>query len=197
MNWDFWVITGIDYSGKTTILRKIAKTGIPSLHWSDLREVKWIRPILERPYDIVFEMGPMTRASFLLLVASTMYEYAMENNITLIDSFWYRFYVKEKIFGLSDIKILEALFNLPKPKAVFYIELSPNIALKRCGGKFTPYESFSEKEEDFIRFQSLLDRELKELLKYLKLNVIYIDGTENLNYIANKMISIIKKETLL
>jgi len=191
-NWRFWVITGIDYSGKTTILRAIGRRGIPSLHWSDLRDVSWINPILERPYEIVFEMGPMTRASFLLLVASTMYEYALKNNIKLIDSYWYRFYVKEKLFGLSDLTILETLFKLPKPEAVFYVNITPEEALKRSRGNYTPYETYGKDPIEFLRFQRDLDKELSKLLENLDLNIIYLDGSRKINELVNQLLRIIR-----
>jgi len=189
--WKFWVITGIDYSGKTTVLRYIGSKGVPSLHWSDLRSIPWIKPILERPYDIVFEMGKLSRASFLLLVASTMFEVMMKRKIRVVDSYWYRFYVKEKLYGLSDLSILETLFKLPKPMAVFYIELTPEEALKRARGKFTRYESFGPKPEDFIRFQRLLDNELKKLLHELGLDLFYLDGRRNTEKLGDFILSVI------
>lgn len=192
--WLFWVITGIDYSGKTTILRSLAEKGLPSLHWSDLRNVEWIKPILERPYEIVFEMGPITRASFILLVASTMYEYAEKNNIRLIDSYWYRFYVKEKLFGLSDLSILETLFRLPKPQTVFYIDFSPEKALERSGGEFTPYESYGPNSDDFIRFQRDLDSELRKLLERIGVNVIYLNGSRSLEELTGQILEIINEK---
>ena len=179
--WYFWVVTGIDYSGKTTVLKYVKEKGFPSLHWSDLREIPWIRPVLERPYDIVFEMGPLSRASFILLVASTMFEVMKKKRIVLVDSYWYRFYVKEKIFGLSDLKILETLFDLPKPIEVFYIEVSPEEALKRSGGKFTQYETFGPNPEDFIKFQTLLDKELRALLNSLNVKLTYLDGSKSIS----------------
>lgn len=191
-NWHFWVITGIDYSGKTTILRAIEKRGVPSLHWSDLRNMSWIKPVLEKPYEIIFEMGPMTRASFILLVASTMYEYAFRNKIKLIDSYWYRFYVKEKLYGLSDLTILKTLFKLPKPEAVFYVRITPEEALKRSRGNYTPYETYGRKHADFLRFQRDLDIELNKLLKSLRLNIIYLDGSGRINELVNQLLKIIK-----
>ncbi|MGQ4892929.1 MAG: hypothetical protein ACP6IP_10685 [Candidatus Njordarchaeia archaeon] len=174
--WTFWAITGIDYSGKTTILKILQKKGIPSLHWSDLRSIPWIEPVLEKPYEIVEKMGSLSRAAYILLVASTMFEVMQKNKIRLVDSYWYRFYIKERLFDVSDINILNTLFKLPNPIEVFYIEIDPEIAFERSKGMFTSYESFGPKKEDFISFQTLLDAELKSLLRVLGLNVIHLDG---------------------
>ncbi|MCD6492103.1 MAG: hypothetical protein J7K59_07450 [Candidatus Korarchaeota archaeon] len=187
IDWKFWVITGLDYSGKTSVLRILAKKGIPSLHWSDLRKLSFIRPVLERPYDIVFEMGPLSRASFILLITSAMLETMEREKIVLVDSYWYRFYVKEVLFGESEIEVLKKLFDFPKPVRVFYLEVPVEIALKRSNGKFTKYEAFGSSPEDFIRFQKLLDENLRVLLKELNLDVKFMDGTLPLEEIAQKI----------
>ncbi|RLE72730.1 MAG: hypothetical protein DRZ80_06955 [Thermoprotei archaeon] len=195
--WKFWVITGIDYSGKTTILREIAKKKFSSLHWSDLKTVPWIKPVLERPYDIVFEMGKMSRASFILLVASTMFEVMMRKKIVLVDSYWYRFYVKEKIFGLSELEILKTLFKLPRPVKVFYVELPPEEAYIRSRGVFTRYESFDNTKEGFLKFQEILDKELRILFKELGLAVNYLNGKDEVSKNVNIIIDELTKELLL
>jgi len=193
--WKFSVITGIDYSGKTTILRYIGSREFPSLHWSDLHNIPWIRPVLEKPYEIVFEMGPLSRASFLLLVASTMFEAMQKRRIVIVDSYWYRFYVKEKLYGLSELSILKTLFKLPKPESVFYVELSPEEALERSKGRFTQYETFGPSPEDFIRFQTLLDKELRSLLHEQDLNVIYLDGRREIEELGEHIIKTIRSQT--
>lgn len=170
---NFFVVTGIDAAGKSTLLKRLTELrpdwSVGSyepdcwLPQADLPQFEWARN--RHPRDVVHQLEPFSRASFFLHMIFCHWEYwikprLLDGRVVVIDSFYYRFYAKEKIRGLAPDFFYQALDRLPDPHTVVFADVTPEIAARRRS-QFDVYEVDGTADVDgFHRFQKELTKGL-------------------------------------
>lgn len=171
----FVVVLGIDGAGKTAALRFLETYNLSVFTWRMVFELpefylhyKLPRTLSNR--DLRSLLKPRTRAFGFLQFFSAEYEHlvapALESGKTaVVDSYYYKQLAREELIGKSHPVVIRALQLLPPPDVVFYLHVDPRTAFRRkeriskneVGGNALT-------EEAFCRFQTEVDRKLREYI---------------------------------
>lgn len=174
----FVVLTGGDGVGKSTLLKTVAKlrpdwsvgsldpedwlpqSALPHMAWATLRH----------PRTVIHDLLPMSRATTLLNYISCHYEYWIKprlvaGDVVIVDSYYYRFYVKEKLKGKMPDFFARALELLPDARLAVIATLSPDICFSRRD-EICVHEIYdSPSRDDFVRFQQDVVESLSSLCR--------------------------------
>lgn len=173
------VLTGIDGSGKSTTLSLLARenpdwevgTYDPEA-WVSSQALPHLEWMLKRdPREVVGHLPPVARASFLghmiLCHWDAWLRPRLESGATvLMDSFFFRFWARERAWAGEPELLANMLRNLPRVDGAVLLDVRPEIAAARKGG-FDPNETGGPKDGDgarsaFVRFQEKVYVELQE-----------------------------------
>jgi thymidylate kinase len=165
------VLLGIDGAGKSSILRSIRKKGFYVGSWHGLSQVKELAHLkkhLNNPRETIQHLGPYSRALFVASIVFAEYEYLLmplldRGEIVVCDSYYYRFYAKEEIYGKSHPILFDLLRTLPPAYKIIRLNISPEEAFIRIG-KPQKYEFYSTPhKEDFVSFQTRVMQKTMDL----------------------------------
>lgn len=194
----FVVIIGVDGAGKTTLLNKLKHKGFCTTSWHQLAGVEHFRdlvPYLTHIKDYLNSLPSSLRALQLARIMYGHYEYFIEpelrlGNTVICDSYYFKLYVKERLYGRSHSLLYNLLETLPKPDLVIFLSITPDRLLERTRD-IDDYEYYDQPtREDYLRFQSDLQRRLKDLLNNTK--VVELDADLPSNVLESKIYNLIR-----
>lgn len=163
----FFVLSGGDAAGKSTLLQSVAKLR-PDWAVGGLDPSTWLPderlPHLEffsrvHPREVLHGLTPHARATLLLNLLASHWEYwtrprLAAGKVVVLDSYYYRFYIKERLRNIVPDFFYAALESLPDAGTVILARVDPAVAFRRRQ-RFCVHETYSESTEaDFIRFQN-------------------------------------------
>jgi thymidylate kinase len=144
MNTKLITITGGDGSGKSTLCQLLEKNlcsnGLKSKEvsiWDMILNPKWknIIPFQDKKTigKYLISLNPKARSLFLIHCLSQAYEDAKEKNYDymIMNSYWYKYIISEIVFGVDKEWLLNIVSIFPHPDFTFYLEISPELSLKR------------------------------------------------------------------
>lgn len=178
----FLVLLGIDGSGKTTVLSGLSVPGLVTASWRDLRSHQvpaMLAP--DSPTEIKRRIPRLSRAMFIGGHLVAQYEYlvrpALEDGAdVLLDSYYFKLLVKERLFGTVHPALEELCSELPPPDGVVYVEVPAVESYRRKRGRLSPYEyRATASQADYVAFQKDLASGMKALLAGIP--TIFIDGS--------------------
>ncbi len=184
-------LTGIDGAGKTTQAKKLEKKlRINTISWKNFPPYSKLNGIHPSEYINSIEITERLELLNYYLDIEQEYLTKVKNNyLTIVDSTYVKFFIKEQIFNSIDIKTLNQfdynnIFNVH----YIYIKTPPFAALNRKNNKFTPYESFRKAQKDFVSFQNKQEALLDKFISR-KENHLVINGLQDQNTIFDIIIS--------
>jgi thymidylate kinase len=163
----FFVLSGHDGSGKSTAIALIRAL---RPQWSvgsyeprdwlpDPRLARFDWMLTKHPRELAASLSPAERARFLLDLITAHARHWLEprlrqGRVVLMDSYIYRFGVKEGLMGDGGEWFVRALDALPRPRAVLHLDLDPGVAwARRPAPRFNEHAG-EPTREGFARFQA-------------------------------------------
>ncbi len=162
------VLTGIDGSGKTSILKRL------SLHPERYLIIPEKKDTIKSSFNIrknkrlgkiVQSLPSKTRALFIASGIFIEYEAIilpslLSGKVVICNSYYYNIYAKEKIYGKADKILYEFLSSLRKPDFIIFIDIPPEKAYERKT-YLNPYEYIGKPNKyNFSKFQ----REVRSII---------------------------------
>ncbi len=155
-------ITGADGTGKSTLVRKIARK-ISSVYvagiWDLLKN-----PVAGLPFkskqevdNFLCELTPDSRFLFMTHALKFATDKALKSDkdVILLNAYIYKYFASEKSLQ-ADNQLIKSLSNhFPEPDIIFNLKLKPEISAERKN-QFSRYEcalSKNPNKPDFIKFQ--------------------------------------------
>ncbi|MFS7877431.1 hypothetical protein ACEYXF_29450 [Streptomyces asiaticus] len=186
------VLLGPDYSGKSSVLERLAERGT----WT---VVSYDEALLDPVYSLIGRVrdefltealrAPAGRYSsdlFLTLVQIAAVHLrdrvadAPPDRPVIVDSYHYKLLAKCSLLGHDNPSLLSWWRSFPPPDQVVYLDVEPAVAWERSGwgADANPMEHYGEKptEESFTRFQADLGDVMRKELAGL--NVITLGQSE-------------------
>lgn len=154
-------VTGVDGSGKSTLIKGLASALAPvhvATIW-DLLETGSTHLPFKSKQEVDNYLCSLTPNSRLLFLAHAMQfsidvAYAQEHTI-LIDSYYYKYFATELAYGASENLVTQLISHLPKPDTVIQLVVAQHTATKRKEF-YSRYESglsATPNHESFAKFQ--------------------------------------------
>jgi len=201
-----YVLTGIDGAGKSTALRRVAALrqewavgSYDPQDWLPQPELPDFDGFLERhPRELAADLSPPERDEFLARLILAHWRHWVRPRlescrVVLLDSFHYRFRVKQALAGGPTRAMTEAVVSLPTPRAVVLLELEPRRAARRKLS-FDRHECLEERTvEGFVRFQTVLGRELGGLCGTECRDLITVDGSGSIEDVVERLIDLVER----
>lgn len=199
------VIAGADGSGKTTLCNALEKllciqgykVGVATI-WDILDKNLFIAPVNKQEIATYLQsLSCQARSLFLFHGMAQAIHVAKKENpqILVINSYWYKYYISEILHGAlrHDVDAMVKIF--PKPDLVYYLDLSPEILLKRKD-VISDYESGNEsdKKKGFLTFQKKARQEWDKLKQP---NWKKLDSSLSIEELMRTVFGDIQKEMLL
>ncbi|WP_158407418.1 nucleoside/nucleotide kinase family protein [Corynebacterium glyciniphilum] len=170
----FYVLTGIDGAGKSSVIEVLSKRGMKTCTVTPefaLSSAEYTKPLIDmKPREFFQDMPPLERSTFLSLLVSLTFERHIKPALTegtdiLCDSYWYKYAAKECVINPGSSQYLLSFFeSLPSPDKVIVLETEPEVAWGRKGGSATPFEYGGGDKYDvraaFIDFQKKVGNKL-------------------------------------
>lgn len=205
----FVVVTGPDGAGKTTALRYAAAS---RPHWrvGSYEPGDWLpHPALphfdwmlqRHPRTVHQQLSPASRAALvaglILGHVDTWLRPALDAGQTvLLDSYYLRFYAKEKVLGVVPAWFFEAFADLPVPDGVVQLELPLPIAFGRRPGP-GPFEVDGPRTyEAYERFQQRVGEQVRALCAQLDCPVHSIDASAPVQTVGQALIAAVEQRLL-
>ncbi len=181
-------ITGIDGSGKSTLIKGLLKhfgnfylASIWDLMTSSAKGLPF-----KSKTDIDEFLCSLTPDSRLLFLSHCLkysmdkaFESSMDN--ILIDSYYYKYFATEKALGASNQLINSLQVSFPEPSVVIELVLSVEMASQRKT-KYSRYECGLHTEPNVSSFISFQHKALAEWRRYNKTNWHQIDTQHDAKY---------------
>lgn len=196
----FACLLGIDGSGKTSIINQAKKyINFNTASWKDFyRNLSGITKLFppEDSTEKLNAMSPQLRSSCLATLISLFYDFGIKpysDKLIVADSYYFKFYAKEKIYRKTENWFFSAMEALEPPSLVIYLDIDPNSAYLRKKNNIQRYE-YLHSPKDFIDFQSeIAEIMLKEAGRRSK--IVKINATEkNTKELTKEFISILEKK---
>lgn len=175
-------ITGIDGSGKTTLIAELAKrTGWRVVTIWDLMKApdQQAKPLFRSKEDVDSYLKALhfpARTHFLFhCLSEAVARAALEKSAFLIyDAYWYKYWASEVAMGGDRETALSLTRGFPEPGLTFFIDLPSDVALARKK-QYSGYESgYTGTDAGYIQFQAASYENLKSLMKEKKAH--FLDG---------------------
>ncbi|MBQ8848327.1 MAG: dTMP kinase [Candidatus Gastranaerophilales bacterium] len=195
------VVEGTDGSGKSTQVNMLSQYIKDECYGCIVSEWKTSR-LISGVINDAKERNMLNTTTYSLLYAAD-YADRLENNIipalkagfvVLMDRYIYTAYVRDSVRG-HDIKWVKELYSFaPKPDLVFYLNVAPDILIKRLikkNGALDYFESgrdiglSTDTYNSFEIYQKRCLDEYKKLQKEYKF--IELDGTQSQDVIHNEI----------
>ncbi len=201
----FFVLTGIDAAGKTTLLSHLGRRRpdweIGSYEPSDwlpntkLPHFDWALQV--HPRRVVHDLQPHARAALLLSIILTHFQYWIrprleDGKVVVMDSYYYRFCAKERRRAIVPEFFYEALRTLPDADTAIIAEVAPEIAFERKAVLDLHEYDRNPSAEDFVRFQSDVSTILKDLCQRGCACVKTIDATASIDSAVAALINTVE-----
>jgi thymidylate kinase len=201
----FFVVSGGDGAGKTTMLERLAALR-PEWEVGSYRPADWLPHErlphfdwqLERhPKTVVHRLEPLSRAGFFLSMISAHWEYWIlsrleAGKVVVVDSYYYRFYAKERVRGSAPEPFYAVLELLPSAAALILAELAPERAAERKRS-FDRYEVGSSADrEDFLAFQRRVLEELRAVARRTGTPLVRLDADRPADEVAEDLAAIVE-----
>lgn len=203
----FFVLTGGDAAGKSTLLARVAALR-PGWAVGGLDPATWLPdarlPHLDvfarlHPREILHGLAPHARASLLQHLLACHWEYWTRprleaGQVVVLDSYYYRFYIKEKLRGIVPDYFYAALESLPDAGTVVLARLDPAVAFRRRPG-FCVHEVYSESTEaDFLRFQNDVLAALETLCRARCGHWLELDADRDGDELARDFVALVEAQ---
>lgn len=196
------VLIGCDGSGKTSVLKYLQQNNYNVCSWHDLKSIsklKYIHNVLKNPSKLVNSLGPLSRSTLIQNIISTYYEEIVkplidEDVLFINDSYYYRFYAKEKVYAKSHPCFFQIKNHLPQPDIVINVETDPKIAYSRKCRYLHSYEYYRHNTfSDFSTFQELVSIESQKIIPK---DILYtVNGDIEIELLYNHIANSIKELT--
>lgn len=197
----FFCIEGIDGAGKNTqsklLMEKLSTVGKTcSLYtYPDYREAygKRIKAFLDKEIEIDVEELTLLYAIDMLKDKKRVSEKLNNGEIIITD----RYFISTVAYGSAGgfdyerLKVIEETIALPKPSAVFYLDIPVDISSQRKMREKSSLDRFEESAAYLGRVKSAYDRLYEE--KFATDNWVKIDGKESINKIHETIFSTVKE----
>lgn len=166
-------ITGIDGSGKTTLIAEIAKrTGARVVTIWDLMKTpdSQAKPMFRSKEEVDSYLKSLhfpARTHFLFHCMSEAVSRALAEKSDLIvyDAYWYKYWASEVAMGGDRETALSLASGMADPDLIFFIDLPAAEALARKK-RYSGYESgYTGTDEGYVRFQGAAYENLKSIMK--------------------------------
>lgn len=170
----FIVVTGVDGSGKTTLINALSEinNSWKYSNWKMFEKLmdKTFDPIGTTTPEFIESLSSFTRSALFLYNFGLQLDKIIlpalnEGNTVIADSYWYKFTAKMEITKHGDERLLSFCHSLPKPDKIIFIDTFPETALQRKSF-FNFYETFGDKD-NFVRYQSEIRQ---KILSYISKN---------------------------
>jgi thymidylate kinase len=179
----FLVLLGIDGSGKSTLLFCMAKAGVQTASWHELRSHEVPATLAPNvPTSVKNRLTPLARAMFIGGHLVAQYEYLVRPRIeagltTVLDSYYYKLLAKERLLGFAHPALEQLCAELPQPDGIIYVDVDPRESYRRKKGCFSSYEHFGAPSQDsYVAFQTQLAMSLHSSASAAAAHVV-IDGS--------------------
>ncbi len=198
------VVTGPDGAGKTTVCHNIQNFFAQNLNersvtitsvWDNYEDLFLSHTHAQ---DYLKNLQGLSRSLFIFHAIQRALENAQakNNNIIIMDSYWYKYAVSEIALGVPRDFLFHIAKTFPTPDLTLYLDISPEIACKRK--KFiSEYEKGKclgkSSTEKFLRFQT----QQKNLWKEIEFQFgpwFHISGEQSPEEILNNLLSIYLNE---
>jgi len=205
----FIVVTGIDGCGKTTLLANLARRR-PDWAFGSYQPADWL-PHSELPHwewalrthpKLIFNtLAPHSRAALFLSLVMAHWEYWIaprlrSGRVVVMDSYYYRFYSKERVAGVVPNYFFKSLETLPKPRLILLLDLTPEEALLRKS-ELDAHEVDTEPTgAAFLRFQSAVRSHLYQCTQTGDAIVDVLDAGLSPDELADLALSRIERHLL-
>lgn len=173
-------ITGIDGSGKTTLIAELARrTGGRIVTIWDLMKApdQQAKPLFRSKEDVDGYLKSLrfpARTHFLFHCLSEAVTRASLEKPALIiyDAYWYKYWASEVAMGGDRETALALTRGFPEPELTFFIDLPSDVALARKK-QYSGYESgYTGTDAGYVRFQAASYENLKSLMKEKKAHIL-------------------------
>jgi dTMP kinase len=184
------VFEGIDGAGLTTnslfLANWLKNNGYKSIYTKEPTESEigiLIRKILqnEKKAD-PFLLTLLFTADRHIHVNNVILPLIKEGYFIICDRYYFSTIAYQSVHGTDEKLIRKLSKNFPKPDIVFLLDIDPRISLKRKSGKNELYEK--------VDFLESVRKKFLELAS--EMNFIVIPSEEELSYVQNQIIKVIK-----
>ena len=204
---NFFVLTGGDRVGKSTLLASLASShpeweiaGLNPQDWLPVPDLPHLDWALDRhPRTVIHHLTPIARATTLLNYIACFYEYwlqprLLDGKVVIVDSYYYRFYIKEKLKQLVPDFFYQALDLLPNANTAVIATLAPEIAYQRRD-EFCVHERYEgDSIKSFLDFQSDVSTELSYLCNERCVSTQFIDANQPPDKLLQAFIDIVQQQ---
>ena len=197
----FSVILGGDGIGKSATIRCMLKLekDIDIVHWRQvITQDLWPYDENVDPGKVIDNWSPEYRSLALTTLSNMVYSQGVLTSIksfVLVDSYYYRFFGKEKLFAKCSPAFFSEISALPLPFQAIVFYSNPSLAWSRKRGQVDRYEYFSKSTfSDFCEFQDRVQEQYVQLLEQQNIPITWLNPEDSIKYNAKKIIQFIKKE---
>lgn len=178
----------------------LARHGIRTSSWHQIATMPELSHL--RGYDGEIRHGidrlaPGSRALLVATLLYAQYEHVicplLDQGLTVVsDSYYYRFFAKEKLYGKAHPLLYKTLVELPEPDLVLMLDLPPEQAYARKQGKVKRYEYHRTSTfDDYVRFQKQVLRICQDLIPVHKLR--HIDAQRSIIDVAEEVVAAVEE----
>ncbi|MFT5820928.1 MAG: dTMP kinase [Crocinitomix sp.] len=184
------VVTGIDGSGKTTLVEALAQNipnSVIANAWQCFGDNQPLFKSKEHVYEYMQTLTPNSRVLFLAHAVRYGLEKALATNAetVLIDGYYFKYFGPELALG-ADLNLIKGLASsFPKPDKIICLELSPADASARKENVFTAYECGYNMHITPATFMSFQNQVLEQRENFNTDNWIYISAENDIPTLAN------------
>ncbi len=185
----FDVLLGVDFSGKSSVMSKLSRSSTPRRLISTDSEFieerhrlvrnlrrsvgEEILPGLDTSYSKQFLAGMLQMAVLHLRDQLSTRDTEIP---TLVDSYYYKILAKCRLAGLEDNPMFGWWRSFPQPRRVVFLDVSPETAWQRTGGRgaVNALEHYGPEAgcRQFVDYQSDLRKLILEEVSHLPVSVI-------------------------
>jgi len=203
----FFVVSGVDGAGKTTMLARVAAQR-PEWQVGSYQPQDWLPQeqaahfewaLSRHPKTVVHRLAPLSRAGFFLSMMSCHWDYWIQprleaGRVVVMDSYYYRFYAKEKVRGQAPDFFFRGLESLPSAATLILADLPLETAADRKQ-RFDPYEVAEVADrEDFLAFQSRVLVELQAVCRRSETPLLRLDAARPQEEVGKRLVELIDRQ---
>lgn len=188
------VITGIDGTGKSTLIKTILDTGFKAKEitiWDAMDPS--VFQSKKQVGQFLSSLNSNARLLFLSHALVQAYEKAKQSDheILIFNAYYFKYFASERVYGADKNLIASLISFFPKPDLVIELVLDEELCFERKN-EVTAYEcGFQQPDkESFIRFQSSV---IKQWNEFDKTSWLTVSSLESPSSVAEKCLLEIEK----